>query len=69
MATILQGILDFYTMLIDVVLRVSPGPDDYSLIPICNFVSIICTATFLTYIIYLLFEKVKPLRGILITTN
>lgn len=69
MATILQGILDFYTMIIDVALRVSPEPDDYSLIPICNFVSIIFTAIFGTYIIYLLFEKVKPLRSILITTN
>ena len=69
MTTILQSILDFYTMIIDIALRVSPGPDDYSLIPISNFVSIICTATFITYIIYQLFEKVKPLRGILITTN
>lgn len=58
MTTILQGILDFYTMLIDVALRVSPGQADYSLIPICNFVSIISTAIFGTYIIYQLFEKV-----------
>lgn len=69
MTTVLQGILDFYTMVIDVALRVSPGPDDYSFIPICNFVSIIFTATFGTYIIYQLFEKVKPLRRILIATN
>lgn len=69
MATILQGILDFYTMIIDVALRVLPEPNDYSLIPIYNFVSIIFTAIFGTYIIYLLFEKVKPLRSILITTN
>lgn len=69
MTTVLQGILDFYTMVVDVALRVSPGPDDYSFIPICNFVSIIFTATFGTYIIYQLFEKVKPLRRILIATN
>ena len=69
MTTILQWILDFYTMIIDIALRVSPGPDDYSLIPICNFISIIFTAIFGTYIIYQLFEKVKPLRKILITSN
>ena len=46
MATILQGILDFYTMIIDVALRVLPEPDDYSLIPIYNFVSIIFSAIF-----------------------
>lgn len=56
-------------MIIDIALRVSPGPDDYSLIPICNFISIIFTAIFGTYIIYQLFEKVKPLRKILITSN
>lgn len=69
MTTILQGILDFYTIVIDVALRISPSPDDYSFIPICNFISIIFTAIFGTYIIYQLFEKAKPLRGILITTN
>lgn len=69
MTAILQWILDFYTMIVDLVLRVSPELNDYSLIPICNFVTIIFTATFGTYIIYQLFEKVKPLRRILITTN
>lgn len=56
-------------MIVDLVLRVSPELNDYSPIPICNFVTIIFTATFGTYIIYQLFEKVKPLRRILITTN
>lgn len=69
MTAILQWILNFYTMIVDLVLRVSPELNDYSLIPICNFVTIIFTATFGTYIIYQLFEKVKPLRRILITTN
>lgn len=69
MTAILQWILDFYTMVVDLVLRVSPRLNDYSLVPICNFVAIIFTATFGTYIIYQLFEKVKLLRRILITTN
>lgn len=69
MATILQGILDFYTMIIDVALRLSPTTDHYWFIHIYNFLATIFTVIFITCIIHRLFEKIKSLRRILITAN
>ena len=69
MTVILQIILDFYTIVIDVALRISPTTDHYWFIHICNFLAIIFTVIFITCIIYRLFEKIKSLRRILITAN